>query len=330
MPTRLATDLLSWYAKNQRQLPWRARRDPYAILVSEVMLPATSVRRRPLLSTLAATLPDGGAPGDHAEPKACLPRGRGSATTAGLCSSAGRRRTSFGITAGSSRDLWSNCAGSPGSDRYTASAVAAFAFGADEIALDGNLRRVLAHVIDLPVDPAHAARGSSPSCATHGDTFPQGEASAFNQALMDLAAHICLPRHPQCGDLSPSVDMPDEIRGVQGCDPSAPSHRPRPSASPRRVSSGSESRVLIGPPTGRRPARRIVGIPRREMLEARDGRGMYPAQAARGTGCRGRGRRLAGDLPAFLHPFPRHDARLRVPSSAAANHTPTSTPIFVG
>src|SRR3989304_5372736 len=38
MPTRLASDLLAWYAKNQRQLPWRRTRDPYAIWVSEVML----------------------------------------------------------------------------------------------------------------------------------------------------------------------------------------------------------------------------------------------------------------------------------------------------
>src|SRR3989337_2549684 len=43
MPTRLASDLLAWYAKNQRQLPWRRTRDPYAIWVSEVMLQQTRV-----------------------------------------------------------------------------------------------------------------------------------------------------------------------------------------------------------------------------------------------------------------------------------------------
>src|SRR3989337_821063 len=43
MPTRLASDLLAWYAENQRNLPWRRTRDPYAIWVSEVMLQQTRV-----------------------------------------------------------------------------------------------------------------------------------------------------------------------------------------------------------------------------------------------------------------------------------------------
>src|SRR3970040_1888970 len=67
---------------------------------------------------------------------------------------------------------------------YTAAAVAAFAYGVDEIALDGNLRRVFARLMDLPVDP-RTPQGEARLLRYARRHLPHGKASAFNQSLMD-------------------------------------------------------------------------------------------------------------------------------------------------
>jgi A/G-specific adenine glycosylase len=85
----------------------------------------------------------------------------------------------------------------PGIGRYTAAAIAALAFGQDEIAIDGNLQRVLARLIDLRVDPRTPV-GERRIRAHAESLLPRGEAAAFNQALMDLGAMVCLPRGPKC------------------------------------------------------------------------------------------------------------------------------------
>jgi A/G-specific adenine glycosylase len=85
----------------------------------------------------------------------------------------------------------------PGIGRYTAAAISALAFGRDEVAIDGNLQRVLARLIDLRVDPRTPA-GERRIRAHAEALLPRGHASAFNQALMDLGATICLPRTPDC------------------------------------------------------------------------------------------------------------------------------------
>ena len=239
MPTRLASDLLAWYATNQRHLPWRSTRDPYAIWVSEVMLQQTRVetvvpyyrrwlKRFPTVERLA-----------HARPQGVLAAWEG----LGYYRRALQlRRTAQAVV----RDYGGKLPRSmeqlrqlPGIGPYTASAVAAFAFGADEIALDGNLRRVLARLIDLPVDP-RTPDGEARLLRQARRHLPSGKASAFNQALMDLGALVCLPRHPQCQICPLRWTCRARIRASRRLDPSAPSHRPRPSASPRQVSSGSE------------------------------------------------------------------------------------------
>jgi A/G-specific adenine glycosylase len=85
----------------------------------------------------------------------------------------------------------------PGIGRYTAAAVAAIAFGADDIALDGNLRRVLSRLFDLDEDP-RSPRGEHKLLRQASAALPHGRAAAFNQALMDLGALICTPRTPRC------------------------------------------------------------------------------------------------------------------------------------
>ena len=85
----------------------------------------------------------------------------------------------------------------PGIGRYTAAAIVALAFGHDAVAIDGNLQRVLARLIDLRVDPRTPA-GDRRIRACAESLLPRGRAAAFNQALMDLGAMVCQPRGPNC------------------------------------------------------------------------------------------------------------------------------------
>jgi A/G-specific adenine glycosylase len=85
----------------------------------------------------------------------------------------------------------------PGIGRYTAGAIASIAFGRDEPALDGNIRRVLARVFNVAV-PARSPEGERMLWNLARDTLPAGRAGDYNQALMDLASSLCTPRVPAC------------------------------------------------------------------------------------------------------------------------------------
>jgi A/G-specific adenine glycosylase len=85
----------------------------------------------------------------------------------------------------------------PGIGRYTAAAIASIAFGLDEPALDGNIRRVLSRVFNLS-EPLGSRQGEVKLWGLAGEHLPPGEAGAYNQALMDLGATICTPKAPGC------------------------------------------------------------------------------------------------------------------------------------
>lgn len=85
----------------------------------------------------------------------------------------------------------------PGIGRYTAGAIASIAFGQDEPALDGNIRRVLARVFDVG-EPARSPAGERILWDLASRNLPRSQAGAYNQAMMDLGATICTPRAPDC------------------------------------------------------------------------------------------------------------------------------------
>lgn len=85
----------------------------------------------------------------------------------------------------------------PGIGPYTAGAIASVAFGADEPAVDGNAIRVLSRLFDIEDQP-NSGPGKRAFWAAARDILPQGQASDFNQALMELGARVCLPRNPRC------------------------------------------------------------------------------------------------------------------------------------
>ena len=177
--------LLAWYAVSARDLPWRHTSDPYAILVSEVMLQQTQVDRVipkyyeflehfPTLATLAAATP-----GEVIRAWAPLGYNRRAVNLQRTAAIAVRDHDGrLPADAAALRRL-------PGVGEYTAAAVGCFAFGEDVAAVDTNVRRVLLRLAPN-VSPTAAAIGSLASCY-----LPRGRAARWNQALMDLGATIC-------------------------------------------------------------------------------------------------------------------------------------------
>jgi len=215
MPPSQATALLAWYKRHARRLPWRGHPDPYAVWISEVMLQQTRVetvipyfeawmRRFPGVRALA------GAPVQEVlrawEGLGYYRRAVNLHRTARQILSAGTVR--WPQTASEWRAL-------PGVGDYTAAAIVALAFGQDEIALDGNLRRVLARWIDLPID-VRSPEGEKRLLAAGRSLLPAGKAAAFNQALMDLGAMICTPRTPACEACPVRSGCLARRRGTQG------------------------------------------------------------------------------------------------------------------
>jgi A/G-specific adenine glycosylase len=87
----------------------------------------------------------------------------------------------------------------PGIGRYTVGAIASIAFGMDEPALDGNLKRVYARLFDVS-EPSDSSAGEKRLWEIARNNLPKGRAGDFNQALMDLGAMICIPNNPRCAD----------------------------------------------------------------------------------------------------------------------------------
>jgi A/G-specific adenine glycosylase len=166
--------LLAWYRANGRDLPWRRTRDPYAILVSEVMLQQTQVERVvPRYVRWLERWPT-------AESLAAAPRSEVIREWQGL----GYNRRAVNLHRAAERIAESGWPDDltelPGVGRYTADAVARFAMDANVLPVDVNVARVLERT---------------------GGRF--GPASAH--ALMDLGATVCLARVPRC-DACPLAD----------------------------------------------------------------------------------------------------------------------------
>jgi len=102
----------------------------------------------------------------------------------------------------------------PGIGRYTAAAIASIAFGQDEAALDGNIRRVLSRVFNVE-DVARSTSGEKRLWALAEENLPSGRAGDYNQAIMDLGATICLPKNPDCDRCPVSEICEAHALGVQ-------------------------------------------------------------------------------------------------------------------
>ena len=203
-PELFHRELLTWYRRHARSLPWRGVRNPYATWLSEIMLQQTRVatvverytefmRRFPTLEALAEAKEDD---------VLALWSGLGYYRRAHLLHRAAQfvqrelhgklPRTAHGL-----RTL-------PGVGEYTAAAIASIAFGEPVAVLDGNVERVLLRVLGLAEDRSAKARTRltraaqalvPPPAKRKERSNPPGD---HNQGMMELGATICLPRQPLC------------------------------------------------------------------------------------------------------------------------------------
>ncbi len=202
--TARAADLLAWYDRHARELPWRtapaarlagARPDPYRVWLSEVMLQQTTVAAATghFLRFL------GRWPDVHA--LAAAPRDEVLGAWAGLGYYARARNlhACAGVVAGDLGgrfpDTEEGLRALPGIGVYTAAAIAAIAFDRPATVVDGNVERVMARLFaeeaPLPgVKPALKARAAG--------LTPQERPGDYAQAVMDLGATVCTPARPAC------------------------------------------------------------------------------------------------------------------------------------
>lgn len=185
--------LLAWFDAHKRDLPWRGAGDPYAVWISEVMLQQTRAAFvAPYYRRWMERFPDVGALADaDLEEVLRLWRGLGYYARARNAHRCARqvRDGHGGVFPSSTAGLRAL----PGIGPYTAAAVASIAFGEAVPAVDGNVRRVVARLFDLP-DPSLAEVRDL--AAELMDTARPGD---FNEAMMELGATVCTPRSPSCG-----------------------------------------------------------------------------------------------------------------------------------
>ena len=210
--------LLGWSDRTRRDLPWRRTRDPWAILVSELMLQQTQVARVvPKYEAFLVAFPTAAA---------CAETSVGAVVTLWAGLGYNRRAVNLHRTAtlvvaehgGRLPDDLDQLLRLPGIGPYTARALLVFAWERDVGVVDTNAARVLARELGRSL-----TRGEVQQRAD--EVVPPASGWAWNQAMLDLGATVCTSRSPGCGEcpLAPSCRWhragnpePDPARGSAG------------------------------------------------------------------------------------------------------------------
>lgn len=204
-PDYLVPELLAWYDRNARTMPWRTapadrargvRPDPYRVWLSEVMLQQTTVaavteyfqrftRRWPSVQDLAA-----------AEDAQVMGEWAGLGYYARARNLLKCARVVAHDLDGVFPDSYDALLKLPGIGPYTAAAVASIAFDLPETVLDGNVERVMSrlHNIHAPLPGVKSVLKEHAAALT-----PEARPGDYAQAVMDLGATICTPKNPACG-----------------------------------------------------------------------------------------------------------------------------------
>lgn len=190
----IADALARWFARNQRDFPWRRRRSGYTGLVAEIMLQQTQASRvAERFPRFLASFPSVKALARASEDQV-LKAWEG----LGYYRRALMLRAAAGMIVGQfGGRVPRTCAGLrrlPGVGRYTAGAIASIVYGEREAIVDGNVRRVLTRLHEIRRDDAWTWNEAQRLVDAARDP------GTFNEALMELGATVCTPRQPRCGD----------------------------------------------------------------------------------------------------------------------------------
>jgi A/G-specific adenine glycosylase len=209
-----APTLLTWGDRVRRDLPWRRTRDPWAILVAELMLQQTQVARViPRYEAFLELFPD---------PTACAAAAPGEVVRAWAGLGYNRRALNLHRAASRIRDEHGGSLPSeldrllalPGIGPYTARAVLVFAFERDHGVVDTNAARFLARAVAGRRLAAREAQRLADA------QVPAGEGWAWNQAVLDLGATVCVKRAPRCDACPLRTSCAWFVAGLPDPDPS--------------------------------------------------------------------------------------------------------------
>jgi len=200
--TSIRAALTSWYDRVRRDLPWRRTRDPYAIWISEIMLQQTRVAAViPYYEKFLRAFPDVAALAHAPEDRVLtMWSGLGYYSRARNLQKAARQINQ----AGEFPREYDSIRALAGVGDYTAAAISSIAFGLPHAAVDGNVRRVIARLMNRD-----GAEDQASILLDHGDP------GRWNQAMMELGATVCVPRDPQCGECPVAKHCQARRRGTQ-------------------------------------------------------------------------------------------------------------------
>jgi A/G-specific adenine glycosylase len=274
-PADMAAELLVWYERHARVLPWRvgprerrhgARPDPYLVWLSEIMLQQTTVKAvLPYFVAFARRWPD-------VASLAAAPEAEVMAAWAGLGYYSRARnliacaRTLVDEHGGAFPGATAELTRLPGIGAYTSAAIAAIAFDEQVAVVDGNVERVAARFFAI-AEPGPA--GKEAVRAVLSPLVPADRPGEFAEALMDLGATICTPRRPACALCPLSDGCGARAEGAPEAYPVKAAKRARPTRSGIAfVALRADDAVLLR----RRPPKGLLGgmaeVPGTDWVEA--------------------------------------------------------------
>jgi A/G-specific adenine glycosylase len=190
-------ELLYWFERNMRDLPWRKDKDPYRVWVSEIMLQQTRVDTViPYFNRFMETFPSLQALAEAPEEEV-LKRWEGLgyySRARNLQSAVKEVHLKYG---GKVPDDPKEISSLKGVGPYTAGAILSIAYGKREPAVDGNVMRVFSRIFAIHED-IQKVKTRNLFEGLVRELIPEGAASYFNQGIMELGALICSPRSPDC------------------------------------------------------------------------------------------------------------------------------------
>jgi A/G-specific adenine glycosylase len=251
---RIQTQLLRWFEKNRRDLPWRKTGDPYAVWVSEIMLQQTQVATvipyyQEFLKSFPTVLQLA---------KADLSKVLKVWEGLGYYSRARNLHQASQIVLnrfhGKIPNHLEGLLSLPGIGRSTAGAILSFAYHQDAPILDGNAKRVLSRL--FAISESQGERKTEQLLWRISQSLiPKGFSNPFNQALMDLGSMICVPKEPRCSE----CPLRDVCKGRTSGDPRRYPSKRRKRAIPHRMAVSAvikkNGRVLLN----QRPPRGLLG-----------------------------------------------------------------------
>jgi A/G-specific adenine glycosylase len=235
--------VLEWFARAGRDLPWRRTRDPYRVLVAEVLAQQTQAERAAAaFPRFLERFPDVEALA-RATPAEVLRAWQGlgynrRALALRACAQAVVERGGWPETVAELATL-------PGVGPYTARAVACFALEQDVAPVDTNVARVLARSL-AGADPSQLGPAARQALADRA--LPPGRAWAWSSALMDVGATYCRAAAPRCDGCPVALACQWRALGPQA--PRSRSRRSAPFASSDRRWRGAVVRALAAAPAG--------------------------------------------------------------------------------